>query len=206
MNKIPLLVDQRVETGKGAARRLRSSGKIPAILYGHKAEPVNLVLGLHEFKKALEHGGTNPIFELEINADKKTTKRSAILKEKQTRPLDSFLLHLDFLEVSMEETLEFNVPLEFSGEPIGAEKGGTFQPLLRELRIACLANDIPRVITVDISHLEVGHAIHVSDVPLPPGVSAVDDLGTAVATLLAPKKEEKEIPDEEASKEVPQST
>jgi len=206
MNKISLSVDQRTETGKGPARRLRAAGRIPAILYGHKAQPLSLVLSLHEFKKALERSGTNPIFELEINADNNKIKRSAILKEKQTRPLDSSLIHLDFLEVSMEETLEFSVPIEFSGESVGVEKGATFQPLLRELRIACLANDIPRVIQIDISDLDVGHAIHVSDVKFPAGVSAVDDPSTAVATLLAAKKEEKEIPEDVNPKEGAESS
>lgn len=206
MNKISLTVDHRMETGKGPARRLRASGRVPAVLYGHKAQPLSLVLSVHEFKKALERSGTNPIFELEINADNKKIKRSAILKERQTRPLDSSLIHLDFLEVSMEETLEFSVPIEFSGESVGVEKGATFQPLLRELRIECLPNNIPRVIQIDISQLDVGHAIHVSDVTLPEGVSAVEDPSTAVATLLAPKKEEKEIVEESTPEEGTESS
>lgn len=194
MNRISLSVEQRTQTGKGPSRRLRAAGKVPAILYGKKSEPLKLSLSPLELIRATEKGGSNPIFQLNIKGGERTITRSAILKEKQIRPLDSALLHIDFLEVSMDETLEVNVPVECEGTPVGVEKGGIFQQVIRELKIRCLPGDIPSVIKVDVSNLDQGHALHVSDIKLPTGVTVADDLSAAVATVVAPRKEEEQAP------------
>jgi len=203
MNRISLTVEQRTQTGKGPSRRLRAEGKAPAILYGKKSQPLNLILNIQDLIRATEKGGTNPIFELNIKGGDLGT-RSAILKERQVRPLDSALLHIDFLEVSMDETLEVHVPIECEGTPTGVEKGGIFQQVVRELKIRCLPGDIPSVIKVDVANLDLGHALHVSDLNLPTGVAAADEPGTAVATVVAPRKEEEQpleetLPSEDAS-------
>jgi len=172
-------------------------------LYGKKSQPLNLILNIQDLIRATEKGGTNPIFELNIKGGDLGT-RSAILKERQVRPLDSALLHIDFLEVSMDETLEVHVPIECEGTPTGVEKGGIFQQVVRELKIRCLPGDIPSVIKVDVANLDLGHALHVSDLNLPTGVAAADEPGTAVATVVAPRKEEEQpleetLPSEDAS-------
>lgn len=201
MNRISLTVEQRTQTGKGPSRRLRAAGKVPAILYGKKAQPLSLTLNKQDLMKAVEKAGTNPIFELNIKGAAGPATRSAILKERQIRPLDSMLLHIDFLEVSMDEALEVHVPIECEGTPIGVEKGGIFQQVVRELKVRCLPGDIPSVIKVDVSKLELGHAIHVSDLPLPSGVTAEEEPGTAIATVVAPRKEEEQAPEEAAPSE-----
>ncbi len=199
MNKVTLSVDQRTETGKGPARRLRAVGKAPAIFYGKKTEPIKIAIDIHDFKKAVEQAGSNPLFDLKIRGDEDTTTRRALLKERQIRALDGSLVHLDFLEVFMDESIEVTVPIEFEGKPVGIDKGGVFQPSTRELRISCLPDNIPNVITVDVSGLDVGHSVHVGEIPLPEGVSALQDKGVAVATVAAPKKAEEEAaPAEEA--------
>jgi large subunit ribosomal protein L25 len=196
MNKITLQVEQRSETGKGPARRLRAAGQAPAIFYGRKAEPVKLAINVHEFRKAVEEAGSNPLFDLRVTGDGKTTSLSAMLKERQIRPVDGSLVHLDFQEVLMDESIEVTVPLEFEGKPIGLDKLGEFHIISRELRISCLPGDIPNVITIDVSGLDLGHSIHAGDVTLPAGASAVTEPTVALATVSAPRKEKAEVEEE----------
>jgi large subunit ribosomal protein L25 len=192
VNKVTLNVEQRFETGKGPARRLRAGGKAPAIFYGKKAEPISLAVDVHAFHKAIEKAGSNPIFDLRIGADAgEDMTKIALLKERQIRPVDSVVMHLDFIQVFMDEPIEVVVPLEFRGKAIGVEKGGMFQTASKDIRVLCLPADIPDEIVVDISNLERGHSIHVGQITLPEGVKPAMDLGIALATVIAPKKEDK---------------
>jgi large subunit ribosomal protein L25 len=208
MNKISLSVEQRVETGKGPARRLRVTGKVPAVLYGRKTEPRKLSVDVREFRKAMEQGGRNPLLDLKVTEDGKVVAtRVAVLKERQMRPVDGSLVHLDFLEILMDEPIEVTVAIEFEGKPVGIDKGGLFQPVTRELRVMCLPDDIPSSITVDISGLDIGDSVHIGQITLPKGVSAVQDAGVSLASVAAPMKEE--VPVEEApppEEEKPEST
>ena len=198
MNKISLSVEQRVETGKGPARRLRVTGKVPAVLYGKKTEPRKLSVDVREFKKAMEEGGRNPLLDLKVTENGKVvTTRVAVLKERQTRPVDGGLIHLDFHEVLMDEPIEVTVPIEFEGKPVGIDKGGLFQPTTRELRVVCLPNDIPSSITVDVSGLDIGDSVHIGAITLPKGVTTAQDAGISLASVTAPMKEE--APVEEAA-------
>ncbi len=197
MNRITVAVDQRDETGKGPARRLRAAGQIPAIFYGRKTDPIKLALNAHEFRKLLEQGGSNPLFDLRID---ETTTRSALLKERQVNPTDGKILHLDFHEVLMDEVVEVTVPVEFEGKPIGVEKGGDFLIVMREIRVSCLPGNIPAKIVVDVTTLELGHSIHVGEITLPEGVTPDMEAGIALASVTAPKKEEEEAPAEEPEK------
>lgn len=190
MNKITLQVEQRKETGKGPARRLRAAGKAPAIFYGRKSEPIKLSIPVHEFRKAMDDAGSNPLFDLRISDAGKTVSRSAMLKERQIRPVNGDIVHLDFQEVLMDESIEVTVPLEFEGKPVGLDKGGEFHIISRELRISCLPGDIPNVITVDVSDLDLGNTIHAGDITLPSGSSAISESTIALAAVTVPKKEE----------------
>jgi large subunit ribosomal protein L25 len=198
MNKISLSVEQRVDTGKGPARRLRATGKVPAVLYGKKTEPRKLSVDVREFRKAMEEGGRNPLLDLKVTEDGKVvTTRVAVLKERQTRAVDGGLIHLDFHEILMDEPIEVTVPIEFEGKPVGIDKGGVFQPTTRELRVVCLPDDIPSSIIVDVSGLDIGDSVHVGAITLPKGVSSVQDASLSLASVAAPMKEE--APVEEAA-------
>ena len=207
MNKISLSVEQRVETGKGPARRLRVTGKVPAVLYGKKTEPRKLSVNVREFRKAMEEGGRNPLLDLKVTENGEVVAtRVAVLKERQTRPVDGSLIHLDFHEVLMDEPIEVTVPIEFEGKPVGIDKGGLFQPVTRELRVMCLPDDIPSSITVDVSGLDIGDSVHIGAITLPKGVSAVQDAGVSLASVAAPMKEEVAAEEAAAEEEKPEPT
>jgi large subunit ribosomal protein L25 len=191
MKRISLAVVQRTETGKGPARRLRVTGSAPAVLYGKKSEPLKLAVNIRDFGKILEEVGTNALFDLQIaSGDGSASNRIAVLKERQIRPVDGSLVHLDFLEILMTEPLEVTIPLHFEGKPAGLERGGNLQTVSKDLRISCLPDDIPDAIVVNVSGLELGHSIHARDIELPAGASLAQDPGLALATVLAPKKAE----------------
>jgi len=193
MKKISLAANQRRETGKGPARRLRAAGKVPAVFYGKKSEPVKLAVDVHEFKTRFDQAGSNPLFDLEIKDDGGGVTRTAILKERQVNPMDGRLIHLDFIEVFMDQAIEVTVPLEFTGKPVGVEVGGLFQATARDLRLSCMPDAIPNVIEVEVSGLEIGNSIHVGDIKLPQDVEVLQDAGLALATVLAPKAVEEEV-------------
>jgi large subunit ribosomal protein L25 len=193
MKRISLPVVTRAETGKGPARRLRVTGNAPAVLYGKKSEPVKLAVNVRDFAKILEEVGTNALFDLQIaGGDGSASNRIAVLKERQIRPVDGSLVHLDFLEILMTEPLEVTIPLRFEGKPAGLERGGNLQTVSKELRILCLPDDIPDSIAVDVSGLELGHSIHAGEIELPKGASLAQDPGLALATVLALKKADEE--------------
>jgi large subunit ribosomal protein L25 len=206
MKRLSLFALERLETGKGPARRLRAGGQIPAIFYGKDAQPIKLAVKLYELKKVLDQSGSNPLFDLKIQDRARTSSRTAMLKERQINPADSSFIHLDFVEVRMDEAIEVTVPLEFIGKPGGVEKGGMFQAAAKELRILCLPDQIPPVIQVDVSLLEIGHSIHVAEIALPEGVQAAQEQTLALATVLAPVREEEKPVEEEAAAEAAEGT
>jgi large subunit ribosomal protein L25 len=198
MDKVTLAVQQRSETGKGPARRLRATGNAPAVLYGQKVEPIKLAVNVREFRKIIAQSGSNVLFDLQISGgDAGSVRRTAIMKERQIRPVDGEIIHLDFLEIVMTEAIEVAVPIRFDGKPVGLDKGGLFQAATRELKVSCLPDDIPNEIVVDISGLDLGHSLHVGEIELPNGVSPAQDPSLALATVVAQKKgEEAEAPAE----------
>jgi large subunit ribosomal protein L25 len=204
MNNIKLSVEERTETGKGPARRLRVKGKVPAIVYGRKTVPARISVDAHEFSVALEEFGRNALFDLKIvGTGGSAAMRTAVLKERQVRPVDGSLVHLDFHEILMDELIEVGVAIEYEGEPVGLEKGGLFQAATRELRVSCLPGNIPSVIKVDVSGLDLGHSIHIGDIKLPEGVSLAQDATVALASVVAQAKEAPEAAPEE---ETPEAT
>lgn len=199
MENIQFNAEERQEKGKGVARKLRASGFIPGVLYGPGYEPVHLKI---EKKKAediirkLEAHNVMADLVIEKNGKKETIK--TILKEIQIDPIVGDILHLDFYRIRMDHTVRMEVPVHLVGSAPGVEKGGILEQELRELQIQALPDKVPAVIEVDISNLDIGHAILVKDIVLPEGVSAVDDPEKVVVTVLAPKAEKVEVAEEGA--------
>lgn len=162
----------RTGLGKGATRRLRRENKVPAVVYGAGSEPVSITLAHNE----LLHSTENEAFFshiLSLSIDGKA--ENVIIKDLQRHPSRSVLMHADFLRVDMKEKLKVHVPLHFVGEDVapGAKEGGVVTHDHVDIEVECLPKDLPEFIEVDLSSLELGGSLHLSDIVLPKGLSIV---------------------------------
>lgn len=179
--------ESRSETGKNVNRRLRSRGLIPGVLYGTGKAAVPVAVSPREITAILRSAsGGNTLFDLDLGG----TRRKVILKEFQREPLRGQLLHADFYEVALDKALEVKVPIELEGVPVGVKlQGGIVDFVTRELEVECLPVDIPERITVDISHLELGKHLRVSDLKLSDKVKILVEPDVVVAHVVLPRAE-----------------
>jgi large subunit ribosomal protein L25 len=166
---VALVAEPREGSGSQAARRLRRKGLIPAVLYGHKEETICLALPGTEVEKAIRRG----VRVVDLKADGKEEK--ALIRDVQWDHLGKELLHVDFTRVAVDERIVVTVPLELRGVAPGVNAGGTLDQPIHALSVECLAISIPDSIRVNIGELQIGGAIHVKDLVLPPGVKAMSD-------------------------------
>lgn len=159
----------RTDTGKGASRRLRHAGLVPGIVYGAHQDPAMISMVHSDLVQHLDHEAFYSHI-LTLNIDGKSEQ--VILKDLQRHPARPFVMHADFLRVSAKEKLKTNVPLHFAGEDVapGVKAGGVVSHLLTEVEVNCLPGDLPEYIEVDISGLELGGAVMLSEIALPSGV------------------------------------
>jgi large subunit ribosomal protein L25 len=188
--QVKLKVERRESTGRSAARRLKAHGIIPAVIYGAKHKPQPLQVAARDINAMLSHAsGENILVELEIAGEK--TNRMALVQEVQHSPVGGIILHVDFHAVSMDEKIHAEVPLEGIGIANGVKNfGGLLEQSLRTLAIECLPRDLPDRVTVDVSALNIGDAIHVRDIQLPSGVTAKVQADLTAFSVLAPVVEE----------------
>ena len=161
--------ETRTDVGKGASRRLRHAGKVPAIIYGSGKDPVSLTVGHDEFMHHLEHEAFYSHI-LTVNVDGK--KQKAVLKDLQRHPSKPRMLHIDFLRVSDKDVIHMSIPVHFlnEDESAGVKEGGLVSHLMTTIDIACKASDLPEYLQLDIIEVEVGGSLHLSDIELPKGV------------------------------------
>ena len=184
-----LAVEERSERGSREARRLRRTGQVPGILYGAShPDPVSLKVGAIELRRLLNEGAA--LFDIKIGADKSVP---AILKDRQDHPVRGDVMHVDFLEVNLKEKIHATVALELEGikDAPGVKEGGVLDLATREINIEALPTDIPDLIVVDVSAMDMGDTLMLESVPVPEGVEFLDDLEeTVVATVIFPTVEE----------------
>jgi large subunit ribosomal protein L25 len=199
--QVKLTAHRRTATGRSAVRKLKATGAVPAIIYGGKEKPEPLQISKREIANILSHAsGENILVELEIPGD---TNRLAMVQEVQHSPVGGDVLHVDFHAVSMDELIEADVPLEPVGTANGVKNfGGLLEQSLRTLSIECLPRDLPDIIHVDVSALNIGDAIHVREIPLPPGVSAKSPPDLTAISVVAPSVEEAPAAEATAAPEV----
>lgn len=186
MEKIALTAEVREKTGKGVARSLRRSAKIPAVLYGH-GKSLPIAVGSKDVAKVLSmEGGTHALINLTLKGAVENAERLALIKDYQVDPIKGSVLHLDLQEVAMDEKVRVSVAIHLTGSAIGVKEGGILEVAHRELEIECLPSQIPDFINVDISALKVNDAIHVRDIKAPDGVDILDDPDTTVVTVQPP--------------------
>src|SRR5687767_6407911 len=179
----------REGTGKGANRKLRRNGRVPAVLYGHKSKSMALDVDPKDIFKILHSdSGENTIFGLNVPGRERL---NCLIKEYQLEPISHSLLHADFYEVAMDETLEVKVPLETEGEAYGVKtEGGLMDIVHRELHVECLPGDIPESIVVNVTNLKIGDLIRVRDLVVSDKIKILDDPETVVVAIEHPRAEE----------------
>ena len=198
METLIVEAEPRDAFGKGPNRRLRSQGRIPAVLYGEKEEAVAVSVDPRDITSILRsHAGRNTIFELRIKGRAETT--SAMIKDYQIEPIKHDLLHADLVRIAMDHILTVSVNVELKGTPVGVKnEGGMLDFSTRSVDITCLPKDIPETIEADITGLSIGQHLRVSDLPIPENVKMETETGLVIAHVIAPKKAE-EVAEEEAA-------
>ncbi len=203
MENLVLNIEKRQEFGKGGARKLRRKGYIPGILYSpHKDDPqIPVKILRKEFHKIFSKDAEHHVLNLNLENE----EIMAVIKEIQRDPIKSDVLHVDFFKVFKGEKVIVEVPIELVGEPKGVKKGGILEHLLREIEIEAIPSQIPEVIEVDVTDLDLGDTLMVEDLKLPEGVEPITSLETAIVSILAPTKgeEEEEEVEEAAEGEAP---
>src|SRR5450432_81311 len=186
--QVKLTAERRTVTGRSAVRKLKAMGVVPAIIYGAKDKAEPLQISRRDINAMLSHAaGENILVELEIAGK----SRLALVQEVQHAPLGGAILHIDFHAISMDEVIQADVPLEPIGIANGVKNmGGLLEHNLRSLAIECLPRDLPDLITVDVSALDIGNAIHVREIQLPPGVTTRVQPDLTAFSVLAPTVEE----------------
>ncbi len=177
----------REASDKNAARRLRTTGMIPAVLYGAKKDPRAIAVDPKQILKILRSAsGHNTIFEINVEGE----QDKAMVVDWQYEPLKGNLLHVDLKRIAMDQTMRLSVPVRLTGEAKGAkEEGGLLDLVLREIQIECLPSDIPSHISVDVTNLGRGEAIRVSDLPLNTSVKYMNDPDATVVHITYVKEE-----------------
>jgi large subunit ribosomal protein L25 len=181
--------EPREDFGKNAARRTRAAGRIPGVVYGAggpvipiSVDPVGIREILHS------ESGHNAIFTLQVRG--KAPAR-AMIRDWQSEPIRGGLLHVDLVRIALDAKLKLKVAIHVTGEPQGVKvQGGVFEFMLREVEVECLPDDIPDVITVDVSPLALGQNLRVSELPIGPKVKVLTDPNRVVAHVVTPRAEE----------------
>jgi len=190
MEEIRIKAEARKGRGKGPARKMRREGAIPAILYGRDVEPLALSISSKDWRLLETGARSNAVIKMEVTDGGKVQERPVMVKNVQKRAVDHRVLHVDFLQVSMERAVQVEVPIRLVGSPVGVVKGGVVDQHLRVAMIESLPGQIPEFIEVDVSNLDIGDSIHIHEISLP-GVKLLDPPEVAVVGVTPPEAEEK---------------
>ena len=179
---------------------MRDTGRVPAVIYGRQAKPQNLEISAKEIGDLIHHSASeNLLVDLSVENDARA-KRLALVQEIQHHPLDGKVLHVDFHEVAENEKVIVQVPLETVGEAAGVKTGGgVLEHVLFKLKVRCLPKDLPEQLVIDVSHLELGKAIHLGEIKAPAGVEIIGDKNIPVVAVALPRAEEEVVPAEGAA-------
>tara|TARA_B100000686_G_C16761438_1_gene958944 strand:- start:601 stop:1293 length:693 start_codon:yes stop_codon:yes gene_type:complete len=206
MEDIILEAEVREGKGKSYAKRLRKDGLVPAVVYGVD-EPVSIQFDPEVLSSLLNtSAGSNVVFKLKVVGEKKK-ERSVIVKDLNYNVMNGSYVHVDLLEIRMDQKITVSVPLVLEGDAVGIKMGGVLSQVLRELEVECLPVDIPEQILLDITDVDIGGVLHVREVAVPENVSLLNELDDPVLSISVPAEEEEEVEediegDEETDSEV----
>jgi large subunit ribosomal protein L25 len=184
--EVKLKAEKRSETGKGPARRSRAAGKVPGVVYGHGMEPIAIEVDRREYVTALHtDAGMNVLLDLDIGGE----ATLALTKELQRDPVRGTLLHADFIKIDRTQEVEVEVPVHLVGTAAGAEEGGVLEHPLSSVLVRCRAIEVPQFVEADVSGLQIGEALRVSDLSEGREFHILNDPETVVASVSAPVSE-----------------
>lgn len=189
-----LYASKREIKNRGYLNQLKRDGQVPAVIYGKGDDTIPLILQQRQLTRAFNLHGSRGLFSLEVEGESKPMM--ALIREIQRNPVSGQLIHLDFLSVSLDEKINSNVGVLLSGEEEIIKKGAILQSGLKEVEVLCFPQDLPEYLGADISSLEIGDVLHVTDLTLPEGVEMLTDAESVIASILAPSKavdEEEEV-------------
>lgn len=204
MKSVALNAFPRTLGRRAGAKKLRTAGRIPAIIYGRQAQPQNLEVNSKEMEDLIHHSvSENLLVDLAVKDDSRP-KRLALVQEVQHHPLNGKVLHVDFHEIAENEKVTISIPVETTGEAEGVKTdGGVLEHVLFKIKVRGLAKDIPELVTVDVSHLKIGEAIHLGEIKTPAGVELIGDKQIPVIAVAAPRTEEEEAAEAAAAAAAP---
>jgi large subunit ribosomal protein L25 len=186
-------VEVRSQVGKGGAHKVRAAGKVPGVLYGQESTPVSVSFEEKALLTSLDkEKRRNTVLTLAVANGGKTEEVTAMVREAQIDPISQRLIHVDFLRVDVNAEVRVTVPLSLVGKAVGTTNGGQLHQSLHSILIAAKPAAIPTKIEADVSGLEIGDALHVSDLKLGAGVRALLAAKDAIASVVAPKAEKAE--------------
>jgi large subunit ribosomal protein L25 len=186
-------VEVRTGTGKGGAHKLRASGRVPGILYGRKQEPLPVSFDEKTLLQSLDkERRRNTVLTLAVAGNGKSEEVTAMVRDAQIDPMSQRLVHVDFLRVDLAEEVTVTVPLVLTGKAVGVTNGGNLHQSMHVIPVAAKPAAIPTKIEVDVTVLDIGHALHASDIKPGEGVRVLLDAREAIASVVAPKAEKVE--------------
>jgi large subunit ribosomal protein L25 len=185
MKEVTLKVYARTDTGKGVARKLRSNGKLPAVIYGQDEEPVAVDLEHHKLAATMRKAEGEKLL-INLNIDGKESEKKALIKEIQRDPVSGKMLHIDFQHISMDAKIKIEVPVKIEGVADGVKnQGGIMSWNIRKVMVQCLPADIPDKITLDVSHMTIHDSIHVKDLEAG-NIEIMDDPEETIVSIVPP--------------------
>lgn len=189
METVEIQIEPRDSGSKGKVKELRRQGKLPGVFYGPKAQTVPLELDRKEFLSRVADLEGSRLIRIK-SASPLLADRVALVKEMQFHPVTGEVVHADFYEVDLTAKIRVKVPLHFVGKAEGVVRGGILQPVVREVEVECLPMDIPEYFNVEVSALDIGHSLHITDLPMREGVVAVYETNFTLVTVVPPTVEE----------------
>lgn len=196
MEQVSLRAERREAAGTGPARRLRDVGDVPAVLYGRGLDSTPLRVSRRDLYAALHtEAGTNALINLEVGSDKYLT----VARELQRHPVRGEIVHLDFINISLDEKINAEVGIEYLGEPKGVEEGGVVETIRTSVMVSALPMEIPSHVQVDISALEVNDTLTAAQLPRIEGVEYLEDEDAPLVTVVIPRLFEEPVLEEEVA-------
>jgi large subunit ribosomal protein L25 len=204
--QVKLKAQKRTLVGRNAVKRIREKGLVPGVIYGSNQQPMPLEVDSRQLSTVLAHASSEHILvELEIVDGDQGTNKLVLIQEVQHHPLKRDLVHVDFHAVSATEKITSAVPIETTGEALGVRTfGGLLEHSLRTLEVQCYPQDLPGIVQIDVTNLNIGETLHVRDLQLPAGVEAITDEDLTVVSVVASRvgEETTEAAEQAAAPEV----